>query len=93
MDLSEFIETSLRQILEGVRAAAAEDRAIAPGWIEGEPIYSERMVTFEVAVEIDSNVAGGLKVLSFGGVDGSVKRTAINKLTFSVPVHMNVKPK
>ena len=91
MELKDFIQTSLREILAGVRAAAAEDNAIAPASIEGEPIWTERLITFEVNVVTDATAKSGLKVIQIVEAGGEIKRTKANKLAFSVPVHMNVR--
>lgn len=91
MELNEFIKKSLLEILHGVRSAADEDLAIAPAAIEGKPIWTERMVEFEVNVEVDVNAKTGVKILSIVEAGGELKRVSSHRLRFSVPVHLNVK--
>jgi len=91
MELDEFIKKSLLEILQGVRSASDEDMAIAPAAIEGKPIWTERLVEFEVNVEVASNAKTGVKVLSIVEAGGELKRVGSHRLRFSVPVHLNVK--
>ncbi|SEL09241.1 hypothetical protein SAMN05443999_103282 [Roseovarius azorensis] len=91
MELNEFIKKSLLEILQGVRSASDEDKAIAPAAIEGKPVWTERLVEFEVNVEVDATAKSGLKVLSIVEAGGELKRVSSHRLRFSVPVHMNVK--
>ncbi|ETA51880.1 trypco2 family protein [Ponticoccus alexandrii] len=90
MKLSSFIEKSLLEVLEGVRKASEQDLAIAPGRVDDKIVWTERLVEFEVNVEVETAAKGGGKILSVIDVGGDLKRASSHKLKFSVPVHMNV---
>ncbi len=91
MELKEFIHQSISEIVEGVAAAAKEyPLAVAPGHIEGKPVLTERLVTFEVNVVTDLSAKSGLKVMSFAELGGETSRSKANRVSFSVPIHMNV---
>ena len=93
MELKSFIEKSLLEILEGVRAAQKKDIAVAPSAIEGQPIWTERLVNFDVQVAVDKSGNGGIKVLSAADIGGSVSKSESHRISFSVPIHMNVAKK
>lgn len=90
MELKEFIQTSIREILAGVRAAQDDDMAVAPARIEGKPIWTERLIEFEINVTTDTTAKTGISVMSVVEAGGAVQKSTTNRLCFSVPVHMNV---
>ena len=61
MELRDFIQTSIQEILEGVRAAADKDFAVASASIEGKPIWTERPISFEADVTTDASAKSGLR--------------------------------
>lgn len=90
MELKDFIEKSLLEILDGVREAQKKDIAVAPSSIEGKPIWTERLVNFDIQVAVDKSGTGGIKVLSLTDLGGSVSKSESHRISFSIPVHMNV---
>lgn len=98
MDLSEFVKSSLVQIIRGVSDAIAEtqndpSRAVINPSLERSTHSNPKEVIFDVAVTVQEENgmkgAGGIKV--FGaeiGIDGGKKlsNTAVSRLTFSIPV-------
>ena len=91
MELRDFIQTSIQEIQEGVRAAADEDSAVAPASIEGKSIWTERPISFEADVTTDASAKSGLRVMQIAEAGGEVERTKANRISFSVPVHVNVR--
>ena len=102
MDLSKFVEESLKQILEGVQQAQkselgsninAEGAAIP----DGKNIYSAgtygtyTIVEFDVAVSAETAGKGGANLQVFGvGFEGGGEHKAghANRIAFAIPVRL-----
>jgi len=82
MNLSEFIEETLSEILAGVRAVQSKEGGMAVGAEtdlvinHGNMIFVNKnaytIVDFDVSVAAETEAKGkaGIKVLSFGGIEG-----------------------
>lgn len=102
MELKEFVAESLRQIIEGVKAAqAAPDGAnvnaasVTP--LSGNNIVHAfssgtfTMVQFDVAVsaEASGKAGGSVKVWGIGGEAGGERKTGnVSRIAFAVPVRL-----
>jgi len=92
MELRRFIEQSIEEIVEGVRASAAKYGAVvAPGRIEDSPIYTERLIHFDVTVAIEEEGGGRLRVPTIAELGGDVRHARTHRVSFDVPVHLNVR--
>jgi len=88
--LDEYIEKSLIDISKGVTAAQKKANVtIAPGAIEGKPVFEPQMVKFEVEVTTSLDGGGKINVLSLADLNIGGERMKSHKLTFEVPVHFN----
>jgi len=100
--LSDFVKEALLEISNGVVSAREEARiTIAPGAIEGNPIFEANQVHFEIYVEVlessrlsGSAEAGGailsvIKAQARGDGEKNSSATSSQKISFSVPVHFN----
>ncbi len=103
MELKEFIEATLKQVLEGIEAAQAnEDNGkninanIGLGKLGGNLINAGdygtvTRVDFDVSVSAESSGGGGAKLKVFGiGIEGGKESKAgsENRISFSVPVRL-----
>lgn len=102
MDLSEFVDAALQQILEGVRKAqSAEGGEDINATLKGKDfggalIYGGQLgmftrVDFDVAVSGQTSGKGGAKLTVFGvGAEagGEHKKEFANRVKFSVPVRL-----
>lgn len=102
MELKDFVSETLAQIIAGVKAAqTAEDGAnvnakmanIGGGNLLNGGTYGiATRVDFDVSVSAETEGKGGgkLQVLNIVdlGAEGSHKRTAANRVSFSVPVRL-----
>ena len=87
MKLDEYVKQTLIDITKGVAEAKKESLLwIAPGYVDGEKVLSEQLVSFEIAVTVSKEGGGGIQVLSIGelGAKGASEHT--NKISFSVPI-------
>lgn len=88
MKLDEFVEQTLVDISKGVSEAKKKSSVwIAPGYVDGEKVFSEQLVKFEVAVTVEKEGSGGISVLSFADLKGNFKTESTNKIVFDVPVY------
>jgi hypothetical protein len=88
MKLDEYVKQTLLDITKGVSEAKNQSELwIAPGYVDGEKVFSAQLVAFEIAVTVSKEGGGGIQVLSLGeiGAKGSAEHT--NKISFSVPVY------
>jgi hypothetical protein len=86
--LDEYVKQTLLDITTGVAEAKEKSRVwIAPGYVDGEKLFSAQLVSFEIMVSVSKEGSGGIQVLSFGelGAKGSSEHT--NRIAFSVPVY------
>lgn len=103
MDLEEFVETTLLQVMGAVKSAQQKwgpemqgGGVINPAW--GEDDYRNRIQTidFDVAVTAGTKVegetgakAGFLQVVNASAKGaGSIENSAVSRVSFSVPVLM-----
>ena len=90
MDLRTFVHRTIADIMSGVDDARREfGVAVAPGVVNGKPVYEARTVDFEIAITSSSDGSGGVKVVAIADVSGSVKQESMNRISFSVPVYFN----
>lgn len=103
MELSEFVDAALREILVGVKQAQqASDGAninaeMPPGkelggaLINGGSYGVITRVDFDVSVSAETSGGAGAKLVIWGaGIKGGAKHTAAsaNRISFSVPVRL-----
>ena len=102
MELKEFIEESLRQIVEGVKAAQATPdgsnvNAVSHAGLTGTNIQSAgtygtfTMVQFDIAVSAEgtAKAGGGIKVWGLNAeAGGERKSTNASRIAFAVPVRL-----
>ena len=87
MKLDEFVKQTLIDITKGVANAQEETLLfIAPGVVNGVEQLQGQSVSFEVAVTVNTEGAGGISVFSMGDVKGAHSRETANRITFEVPV-------
>lgn len=92
MNLQDFINDTLAEIVEGIHTAANNPRywgIIAPGTAEHEK-QSLGEVKFDVLVTTESKGKAGLKVLSVLDAGGETGRSNAHRVTFAVPVNFRV---
>lgn len=88
MRLDEFVKQTLLDITNGVARAQSEAKLwIAPGKVEGEPVNSPQMVSFEVAVTVSKEGSGGVSVWSIGEMKGGASTESVNRISFEIPVY------
>lgn len=88
MKLDEYVKRTLIDITKGVAEAKDESLLwIAPGYVDGDKVFSAQLVSFEIAVTVSKEGGGGIQVLSIGelGAKGSSEHT--NRISFSVPIY------
>jgi len=98
MDLSDFVKSSLVQIIHGVSAAIKEtqsdpSRAVINPALSHSTHSDPKEVIFDVAVTVHEEAgtkgSGGIKVfgaqIGVGG-DKNLSNTAVSRISFSVPV-------
>ncbi len=93
MKLDQYVEQTLVDISKGV--AEAKKKAlvgIAPGYVDGEKVFSVQLIKFEIVVTVEKEGSGGISVLSFGDIKGKLNVEHTNKLTFEVPVYFQAPP-
>ena len=91
MKLDEFVMQTLVDISNGVEQAKREALVhIAPASIDGETLYQPQIVRFEVAVTVNAEAGGGIKVFSLGDLKAQGSSAHTNKITFDVPVYLNL---
>ncbi len=103
MELKEFIEATLKQVLEGVEAAQASEgngkninanigfEKLGGKLINAGDYGTVTRVDFDVSVSAESSGGGGAKVIVFGiGFEGGKESKAgfENRISFSVPVRL-----
>ncbi|MEZ5811984.1 MAG: hypothetical protein R3D45_11285 [Rhizobiaceae bacterium] len=88
MKLDEYVKQTLLDITKGVSEAKDKSKVwIAPGYVDGEKVYSEQSVRFEIVVTTSKEGSGGIQVLSFGELGAKGSAENINKISFAVPVY------
>ena len=93
MKLDEYVEQTLVDISKGVAEAKKKAMVgIAPGYVDGEKVFSAQMIKFEILVTTEKEGSGGVSVLSFGDMKGKLNVEKTNKLTFEVPVFFQAPP-
>jgi len=88
MKLDEYIKQSLLDISRGVSAAKEGSSLwIAPGYVDGQKVFSEQLINFEIAVTVNKEGGGGIQVWSLGELSAKANSEHINRLSFSVPIY------
>ena len=93
MKIDEFVSQTLIEISKGVvRAKKDALVGIAPGYVDGERVFSEQLVTFEIVVTVSKEAGGSINVLSLADIKagGNIEHT--NRVSFSVPVFFQAPP-
>jgi hypothetical protein len=101
MELEEFVQNSLVQIMRGIMSAQEEWKSkcsgygvISPAW-DGPDDFRNRTqeVKFDVAVtaatKTEGGGGGGIKVVAFdisGKIGHSVENATVSHISFSVPI-------
>jgi hypothetical protein len=88
MKLDEYVKQTPLDITKGVSDAAADSSClIGPAWGDGEANMLAQMVKFEIAVTVNSEGGGGIKVWSIGDLSAKGSSEHSNRLSFEVPVY------
>ena len=93
MNLKDFIQQSLTDIIEGVKEAQDNLR---DGTVVGMHQDADQDIAFDVAVTTVKGASGGAKVTVLGsgvGGEASTEKTAVSRLKFTVPVSLPRKPR
>ena len=93
MKIDDYVAQTLVDISKGVERAKKEALVgIAPGYVDGEKVFSEQLVTFEIVTTVSKEAGGGIQVLSLAELKagGNVENT--NRVSFSVPVFFQAPP-
>nr|WP_321307536.1 hypothetical protein [uncultured Sphaerochaeta sp.] len=102
MELQEFIDETLRQIIAGVKKAQeAEDgsyinadmagASFSGNLTNGGPYGVATRVDFDVSVSAETSGGGGAKLVVFGvGAEGGTHHsaTSANRISFSIPIRL-----
>lgn len=103
MELDEFVELTLKQILQGIKKAqASEDGGNISPLLDGKPQMGGNLVAlgdygmftrvdFDVSVSAEKSGGGTAKLAVFGvGAEagGAIRSAAENRITFSVGVRI-----
>lgn len=89
MKLDEFVKQSLLDITKGVADAQETSLLyIAPDYVNRIRQDGAQNAGFGVAVTVNAEGGGGISVLSFGDLKGSVARETVSRVSFEVPVHV-----
>jgi hypothetical protein len=94
MKLEDFVRQTLLDVTNGV--ATAKDQAklwIAPGYVDGDKVFSPQLLNFDIAVTVSKEASGGIQVWSIGelGVKGHTEHT--NRISFAVPIYFQAPTK
>ncbi|MCC8932295.1 hypothetical protein [Rhizobium sp. 'Codium 1'] len=88
MKLDEFVKQFLLDITKAVADAQETSLLyVAPGYVNKICQDGAQNVKFEVAVTVNAEGGGGISVLSFGDLKGSIARETVSRGSFEVPVH------
>jgi len=88
MKLDEYVKQTLLDITKGVSEAKdTSELWIAPGYVDGEKVFSEQLVTFDIAVTVSKEGTGGIQVLTLGELSTKGATEHTNRISFSVPVY------
>ena len=93
MELREFVSQTIAEVLEGVNMAATNPRYygyVAPGHDHKEVQYEERPIAFDVNVTVEKSAKSGIKLLSVVEAGGELSHMTVHRVSFTVPVVMNV---
>lgn len=95
MELQEFIETTLKNIADGVQQAAKNlghensETAINPRTSDSKFGYNVQMVDFDIAVTTTESKGGSAKAgIKVFGAEGNIHKedSTVNRIRFSVPI-------
>ena len=81
MRLDEFVKETILQIAKGVQGAIDEQEGFAVNPLGRE--WEVKKVKFNIAIETDTKVGAGIKVIS-----GSVESKTVNTIEFEVPIKL-----
>ncbi len=93
MELSDYIEKTLSQIIDGVRKTASnKDYLIAPHTVKFREHPTKvndepSLVEFEVAISVTEETKGGINKIIV--LEGSKSNSESHKVKFSVPVYFH----
>ena len=93
MNIDEYVAKTLIEISKGVERAKKEALVgIAPGYVDGEKVFSEQLVHFEIMTSVTKEGGGSIKVLSLADIEAGGHFENTNKVTFAVPVFFQAPP-
>jgi hypothetical protein len=103
MNIKQFVEETLQQILEGVSAVKRRDRRVAPSrelssnlpsgtGIVTVPAAAPSLVEFDVAVTVTTTTEGKVKgqLIAIAGAEatGTHENSKVSRVKFSVPLEL-----
>ena len=93
MTLDEYVKQTIVDIAKGVSEAKREASVgVAPGYVDGEKVFSEQLISFEIVVSAEKEANGGLKVPAIGELSASAASNQSNKISFQVPIFFQGPP-
>ena len=93
MKIDEYVAQTLIDISKGVARAKKEALVgIAPGYVDGEKVFKEQLVTFEIVTTVSHEGGGSVSVLSLADLKAGSNIEKTNKISFSVPVFFQAPP-
>jgi Trypsin-co-occurring domain 2 len=88
MKLDQYVKQTFLDITNGVSAAKKNSSlGIAPGYVDGEKVFSAQLINFEIAVTVSKEGGGGIQVWSFGELNAKGSAEHVNRISFSVPIY------
>lgn len=103
MDLKDFVKKALIDITGAIEEAKASSHlAIAPGYVQQNPVTEPQFIEFDVATTVveasNTSGSGGAKIsvvgvgISLGGERGvSANHENVSRVKFQVPVYFQAK--
>jgi hypothetical protein len=93
VNIEDYVSKTLIDISKGVEKAKREALVgIAPGYVDGEKVFGEQLVNFEIVVTVSKDAGGSLKVLSLADIKAGANVEHTNRVSFSVPVFFQAPP-
>ena len=93
MKIVKYVAQTLIDISKGVaRAKTNALVGIAPGYVDGEKVFKEQLVSFEIITTVTNEGSGGVSVLSLADLKAGSNIEKTNKISFSVPVYFQAPP-
>lgn len=94
MKLEEFVRQTLLDVTNGVATAKEKSKLwIAPGYVDGEKVFSPQLINFDIAVTVSKEAGGGIQVWSFGELSAKGNTEHTNRISFAVPIYFQAPTK